>query len=129
MLLDTCVLLWLVGEPDRLSIRARDAIATHAGSLIVSSISAFEIGVKVERGKLELPAAPGSWFDQALHLHGLDEVPVDGRIATRATALPRHHADPADRIIVATGLERRCAVVTPDDRIARYAGAGARVIW
>lgn len=58
ILLDTCVLLWLVMEPERLSARAKALISTHRERLAVSAISAFEIAVKARKHKLvlKLPA-------------------------------------------------------------------------
>src|SRR5262245_906729 len=98
LLLDTCTLLWLVGEQKQLSVKAKDAIGSNAGKLFASSISAFEIGVKFQKKLLFLPKAPEEWFTQCMDLHGLTEIPVNHRIALQATQLPIHHKDPADRI-------------------------------
>src|SRR4051794_24281286 len=97
LLLDTCTLLWLVGDQARLSAVAREMFRAHTGSAFVSAISAFEIGVKHRRGKLILPKDPGQWVDDACRLHSLLEVPVSIQIAMRSTQLPLLHADPCDR--------------------------------
>lgn len=120
MLLDTCTLLWLVGAQERLSERAQAALEDHAGRLFVSAISAFEIGLKHQKGKLVLPLDPGRWYARALELHGLRELPVDGTAAIHATLLPPLHRDPADRILVATAQLRKLAILTPDPLIRAY---------
>lgn len=127
LLLDTCALLWLAADQQHLSAVARRAIAQHAGKLFVSAISAFEIGVKHQKGRLELPLKPEEWFTRALELHGLRELPITGQIAARSTALPPLHADPCDRIIVATAEIHSLTVATLDEVIRQY--PGVRVSW
>jgi PIN domain nuclease of toxin-antitoxin system len=119
-LLDTCTLLWLASDQSQLSGPAKEAIAGGAGKLFVSAISAFEIGVKHNKGKLVLPSPPAVWFPQALRLHGIRRVAITPRIALRATALPPLHNDPMDRLIIATAQVRRLVLLTPDQHIAKY---------
>ncbi len=127
ILLDTCTLLWLVSAPAHLSESARRAISAGAGSVFVSAISAWEIGIKSGSGKLLLPQPAPTWFAGVLQHHGLEEVPVNGSTAIASTLLPRLHNDPADRLIIATALEMDLTLVTPDKHIAQY--PMARVLW
>lgn len=127
LLLDTCALLWLADEQERLTESATRAIHAAAGALYVSAISAFEIGVKVRQGKLELPLFPDAWYPEALKSLGFAEIPISGRIALRATRLAPIHRDPCDRIIIATALEHGFAVVSADPVIAKY--PDVKVIW
>lgn len=57
VLLDTCALLWLVGDPQRLSARARSILESPDTEAFISAISGFEISVKHKKGKLRLPLA------------------------------------------------------------------------
>ena len=127
MLLDTCTLLWLASSSNKLPANVRRVIASNAGNLFISAITAFEIGIKHRRGKLELPLAPADWIAEALDHHGVQEIAIDWRIAERSTSLPRLHKDPADRIIVATSLTTGAPILTPDGDIAQY--PGVTVIW
>ena len=120
ILLDTCALLWLVTDSPRLSPTAREQLSQHRGCLFVSAISAFEIGIKHSKGKLRLPREPEAWFRAALEFHGLEEVAVSGRVAAISTCLPRLHADPADRMIVATAQIQGMTILTPDPLIRNY---------
>lgn len=127
ILLDTCTLLWLVAGADRLSAAARERLREGAGELFVSAISAFEIGVKQRKGKLALPMDAERWFTRAVEFHGLLEIPLDSRIAVRSTQLPPLHADPCDRMIVATAQLLGLTVLSPDPRIAAY--PEAETVW
>lgn len=129
ILLDTCALLWLVLDQRRLSAVAQRALEATASGLFVSAISAFEIGTKLRRGALALPVRGPSaqeWYAEALEFHGLRELPVTGSIAVESTALPLHHRDPCDRIIVATARQLSLRVMTPDPLIAAY---GVAITW
>lgn len=126
ILLDTCTLLWLVGDQDKLSAAAIRAIRNNAGKIFVSAITAFEIGVKWKKGLLRLSLPPSEWFAMALASHGLTEIPVTSGIAIRAILLPDHHNDPADRILIATAIANDMTLLTPDKHIRAYP---AQALW
>ena len=87
----------------------------------VSSISVWEVAQLVSRGRLELTMDVTDWIAKSESLPFLQFVPVDNRIALRSTRLPEpFHADPADRIIVATALSLGGTLVTKDDKLRRY---------
>ncbi len=127
ILLDTCTLLWLVAAPSRLSKRARATIDASRGQMFVSAISAFEVAIKHRRRALVLPLPADEWYAAAIAHHGVVEIAVTGSIAARSVALPALHADPADRMIVATAQDRSLTVVTPDRLIGQYPDVS--VIW
>ena len=119
MLLDTCALLWLGQGGGQLS---QDALQQIDGAPVVyvSAISGFEIGVKVAKGKLALPSRLGEWLATIIEHHDLCELPVDLAASVRSTELPAIHADPVDRILIATAEVRGLPVVTADAVFARY---------
>lgn len=127
ILIDTCALLWLVAEQNKLSKTAVAAIQQHPNAVFISAISAFEIGVKYQKGKLRLPLKSSLWFAKAIELHQLTELPVTSPIASLAPELPRHHSDPIDRIIIATAMHHKLSLLTPDHQIKQY--SDLRVIW
>jgi PIN domain nuclease of toxin-antitoxin system len=129
IILDTCTLLWLVHDPERLTSPAREALRATAGCRAVSAASAWEIAIKSSAGKLRLPSAmtPAEWFLQACHEYGITELPVGAADFCRAVALPPIHRDPCDRLIVATALAHHARVVTADTTIPRY--PGVTVVW
>jgi len=120
VLLDTCTLLWLASDQEKLSDTAREIIADNAGNIFVSSITSLEIAIKHFKKKLVLPTTPHQWIPAVMEHHGIFEIPVDSMIAIASASLPALHNDPADRIIVATAKEYRMTVLTPDRLISVY---------
>jgi len=120
ILLDTCTLLWLVAGDDTLSTNAKNMITKNEQGLFVSAISAFEIGVKVKKKKLKLPKTLSKWYQLALELHNITEIPVSSEIAILSTELEQLHNDPADRLIIATASLNHLTILTPDKLIKGY---------
>ena len=130
ILLDTCTLLWVVGEQGQLSTPAKKIIEKNVGNIYVSAISAFEIGTKYNKGMLSLPLPPLDWFEQALSWHGITEIAINSRIAAQSTTLPKIHTDPADRIIIATAIENHLSLLTPDQHITTYSlQTSLKIVW
>ena len=124
-MLDTCALLWLAQGGGELSEAALQSIEA-ASVVYVSAISGFEIGIKVQKGKLELPARPANWFAAVLEHHGIEVLPLVLEVCIRATELPAIHADPCDRMIIAAAQMHHFPVVTTDALFSRY---GIEVIF
>lgn len=120
LLLDTCTLLWLTSDQAKLSAAARQALSAHRGHLYVSAVSGFEIAQKAAKGKLVLPRPPAEWMERALRLHGLQGLALDMASAVAAGALPALHADPFDRLLVASAQTHRLTLLTPDPLIRQY---------
>lgn len=115
LLLDTHVVLWWRAEPGRLSARARAAIAV-ADAVFVSAASVWEIEIKAGVGRIRLPEP----FVLGVQRSGFVRLPVTFEHAARVGALPRHHADPFDRMLVAQAMEEDLVLVTADARVLRY---------
>ena len=122
MLLDTHTALWLRSGDTRLGPVARSKIqvAWESGEVAMSAISFWEMGMLQTKGRIVYPEDVGVWRREQLS-QGLIEIPVDGDIGIRANTLADFHADPADRIIVATALEGH-ELVTADVRILDWPG-------
>ena len=116
LLLDTHVLLWWLADDLRLTPAMREAIADPSTSVMVSAASAWETAIKAAVGKLTVPDG----LQQELKRHGFDELPVTVEDGLAAGALPRHHSDPFDRMLIAQAARRRLVVVTADRRFAEY---------
>ncbi|MCW2636631.1 MAG: PilT protein putative toxin of system [Blastococcus sp.] len=121
LLLDTHALLWWLDDDARLAQSAREAIA-EAESVAVSAASAWEISIKQAIGTLRGPD------DLAAELaaNGFTGLPITVAHARAAGALPPHHADPFDRMLVAQSRLEGLTLVTRDDRLAAYGIAHLR---
>jgi len=123
ILLDTHVMLWRAMDDRRLGRRAARRIdaALRSGVLCVSAFSFWEVALLVGAGRVRMRATVDEFRAASLGA-GIVEVAVDGKIAIASTQLAMH-ADPADRIIVATALDRHATLVTADAKILAM-GAG-----
>ena len=116
LLLDTHVLLWWLADDPRLTPTMREAIGDPSTAVMVSAASAWEVAIKAALGKLTVPDG----FGQELERQGFDELAVTVEDGLTAGALPRHHGDPFDRMLIAQAARRRLVVVTADRRFADY---------
>lgn len=123
--LDTSAVLFWTLAPERLSKPAQASIDKASG-LLVSSISLWEIGVKVKKGRLELPVSTREFADTLSRVDGVEVLPVDLETWLTNLDLVWEHRDPADRTIVATAAMRDCWLVTSDAAIRDFY---ARSIW
>jgi PIN domain nuclease of toxin-antitoxin system len=128
-LLDTHVAIWLQIDPDRMSTRAKRALARAAPEdLFISDVTLSETARLLKQGRIETEAEPGAWLDRfAL---GFTVVPVSASIAWAAASLEWDHRDPCDRQILASAAVLALPLVTIDSKIASCAPKiGVRVIW
>jgi PIN domain nuclease of toxin-antitoxin system len=121
VLLDTHALLWWTVDPDRLSPPARAACeAMEKTGGCASSISVWEIGVKLKRGQLELGTSLANYVGRLLQMEFFDLIAVDTATWMENLALAWEHRDPADRTIVATAKLRGIPIITKDKIIADF---------
>jgi len=132
IVLDTHALVWWVNGSDELSDTANKAIQQARehpeGLILVSSISAWEIAMLVQKERLLLTVPVDDWLATVAALDAVRFVPVDNDVAIESTRLPgQFHADPADRMIVALTRHLSATLVTADKRIRNY--RHVRTIW
>jgi len=119
LLLDTCALLWLSSGDKRLKTEILNKI-NISPTVYISAITGFEISLKYQKGKLELPVSPDKWFDIVLKHHDISVIPLDLNICITANDLPAFHKDPCDRFIIATARIMNLPIVTADEKFEVY---------
>ncbi len=93
--------------------------------VFISPISAWEIGLLVSRGRINLPMTPARWFERLMHAPGLRLAALCPNVLMASSSLPGHPPkDPADRIIVSTAREHSFRIVTRDRLVLAYAEQG-----
>jgi PIN domain nuclease of toxin-antitoxin system len=131
IVIDTHVLVWWVSGMKSLSTTAEKVVKDtllSGSEVIVSSISAWEISMLIEKGRLVLSMDVASWLDEVSQIDGVRFVPVDNEIGIKSTVLPgEFHKDPADRMIVATARKLAAPLVTADEKIIDY--EHVKTIW
>ncbi|GAB4120630.1 MAG: type II toxin-antitoxin system VapC family toxin [Wenzhouxiangellaceae bacterium] len=126
LLLDTHLLLWAGGTPERLSPEARSMIADARNELWFSAASLWEISIKHGLGRRDFRVNPHV-FRRALLGSGYSELVVTSQHAIATTHLPPIHKDPFDRILVAQAEAEGALLLTADELVAQYPGPVRRV--
>jgi PIN domain nuclease of toxin-antitoxin system len=120
LLIDTQCWLWMQAEPERFSERMRARLADPGTELLLSAASAWEIAIKYALGKLALPMPPHEYVPSRMQISATTALPVLHSHALRVAALPPHHRDPFDRLIVAQAQLESVAVLTADRGLDAY---------
>jgi PIN domain nuclease of toxin-antitoxin system len=124
LLLDTHIALWLDSGDERLSVVTRaliDDCWQAGGAVCLSAVTAWEIALLVDTGRIELDLPVEAWVERFLDRPGIEAVPLGHRAACRSYRLhPLEHRDPADRLLIATAIELACPLVTYDERINQF---------
>jgi PIN domain nuclease of toxin-antitoxin system len=117
LLLDTHALIWILSDDPRLTAEAREAISDPETFVAVSPASAWEIEIKRALGKLD---APNDLLQQVADARFVP-LSITLEHAITAGALPPHHRDPFDRMLIAQALLEGLTIATRDPRFERYA--------
>jgi PIN domain nuclease of toxin-antitoxin system len=128
-LLDTHVLIWALDAPERLPARVAAVLRDPANlPLGVAAITPWEIAMLSARGRLRLGQPVETWLTAALRPEIVSLVPLSPAIAVESCQLPgQFHADPADRLIVATARLHSLTLITADEAIRSY--PHLRTLW
>ena len=119
-LLDTHAFLWFVGDPDRLSSQAREAIEDGKNEIYWSAASEWELLIKVSLGKIELGEGWQVAFAKERAANGIKDLPVAVPHCESLVRLPWHHRDPFDRLLVSQAMGESLALVSKDEWIQNY---------
>lgn len=126
VILDTRAFLWWVSGADRLTARARAMVADPGTEVLLSVASAWEIAIKSATGRLELEGPAETYVPERIRHHGFGVLPVQLDHALRAGALPRHHGDLFDRLLVAQSQVEDVPIITADPLLNLY---DVETIW
>lgn len=127
LLLDTQCWLWWFAQPERLSEEAITHIADETNELWFSVASIWEIGIKVSIGKLPLPEPPDSYISSRMGQLGARSLEITATHALRAAALPLHHRDPFDRVLIAQAQLEDMVIVSADGIFSQYSNVS--ILW
>jgi PIN domain nuclease of toxin-antitoxin system len=120
LLLDTQAIVWWREGNRKLGVRARRAIEAEATAVFVSAAAVWEIAIKSRVGKLKLRDPLDRWMPDALEGHGFAMLSVTVPHAVAVAALPVHHADPFDRLLIVQAQLEHLTIVTSDTAFKDY---------
>ncbi|MGH9280387.1 MAG: type II toxin-antitoxin system VapC family toxin [Acidimicrobiales bacterium] len=116
LLLDTQILLWWLADDPLLPRSAARAIADADTEVVVSAATAWEIALNKASGRLDAPDD----LIGALAANEFDALPISAEHAVTAGALPLHHSDPFDRVLIAQAAADGLTLVSVDRRFSDY---------
>ncbi len=117
LLLDTHIWIWSVLEPQRLSPGLSQILGCHDHEKWLSPVSAWELGLLIEKGRFRSPWSAAAWIEKARQQVGWREAPFTYDVAFQAIATPLSWRDPADRLLVATARWYGLTLVTADRKL------------
>lgn len=127
LLLDTQCWLWWFAQPERLSEETIAHIADEANELWFSVASIWEMGIKVVIGKLPLPEPLDSYISSRMGQLGARSLEITASHALQAAALPLHHRDPFDRMLIAQAQLEDMTIVSADAMFRQYSDVS--ILW
>lgn len=125
-LLDTQLLLWAAGQPERLSAVARALLANPSNVLLFSAASLWEVAIKHSLGRADFRVQP-RLLRRGLLDNGYVELPITSQHAVSIDGLPALHKDPFDRLLLAQALTEGITLLTADEQLAQYPGPVRKV--
>jgi PIN domain nuclease of toxin-antitoxin system len=124
-LLDSHAFLWGIAGDRRMSQVGRD-LFVGPSDLLLSLASVWELLIKVQVNKLDLPRPAGAYILRKMAENDIAILPINLDHLHKFEQLPLHHRDPFDRMLIAQGIEEDCAIITADPVFKKYS---IRVIW
>ena len=121
LLLDTHLLLWAAGQPERLSAKARQLLEDPRNAVYFSAASIWEIAIKRSLGREDFRVEP-TVLRRGLLDNGYAELPITSDHALGTDSLPPIHKDPFDRMLVAQAVAEGITLLTSDATVAEYPG-------
>jgi len=120
LLLDTHVFIWWADDPEKLSPSALGALEDEANELLLSVASVWEMQIKIQLGKLKLSLPLKELVKNQQETNNLTVSPVTLPHVLALDALPFHHKDPFDRLLIAQSIEEDFTLVTADSQFSAY---------
>lgn len=125
LLLDTSTFLWFIEDSPRLSAKAKSLLESEE-DLLISAASLWEIAIKISIGKLTLNQSYKEFIPDQLAKNDMRLLPIAVEHLALVSALPFHHRDPFDRLLIAQACVEELPIVSIDAQLDRY---GVQRLW
>jgi PIN domain nuclease of toxin-antitoxin system len=126
LLLDTHTVLWFWWDDPRLSAKARDVISDPANQKFVSIVTPWEVAIKVSLKKLDIGGSYPGFFKMHMFRANFDWLEVTDDHFNGLLAMPFHHRDPFDRMLISQSRMEKMPLVSGDTNFDAY---GVNRIW
>ena len=119
-LIDTHVALWWADDSERLAPRHRAILEDGANEIVLSSVSVWEVSIKASQGKLTLPLEPLAFFQKMVDRYNFTVLPIHLSHAAGVWSLPKVHADPFDRLLIAQARSEGLPLISENSVFEKY---------
>jgi PIN domain nuclease of toxin-antitoxin system len=126
VLVDTHTFLWDLMANPRSSRRAREMLRSDEHELFFSLVSLWEIAIKIKTGKLNAIGSSVAYIRDEMNAYSMELLPIRYEHILQLEALPAHHGDPFDRLLIAQAIHESLPILTHDEVFTRYP---VKVIW
>lgn len=119
VLLDTNAFIWMHSDPDRLGVH-RELLERRDTVRLASAVVVWEIVIKHGLGRLDLPAPPAKWIPDKVAAGAMTPVAIELSHSLGVAALPLHHRDPLDRLLISQARAIGAHLLTADTAVSAY---------
>ena len=126
VLVDTFPFVWLVSEPQKLSLTAKDALRDESNEFFLSDASVLELSLKYNDGSLKMPQNPRRWIKEQIKIWNFKSTRITRESCFRLSEMPYYHEDAFDRMLVATALDQEMSLLSNNEEIQKYP---ISIIW
>ena len=126
ILLDTHTFLWWDANPQKLSANVMEALSNPENSIFLSVVSAWEVQIKKQLGKLSLSIPLDEMIESQEQVNRMVVLPIELKHILALDNLPAHHKDPFDRLLIAQAKTEQMTIASADPAFSQY---DVKVIW
>jgi len=126
VLVDTHAFIWDLEANPRSSRKAIEMLRSDASELVFSLVSLWEIAIKIKTGKLNTIGSSVVYIRNEMDAYGMELLPIRYEHILQLEALPLHHGDPFDRLLIAQAMSENIPILTSDRKFKLY---DVKVLW
>ncbi len=126
VLVDTHTFLWALLHDHRLSARAKQILISDEHELFFSLVSLWEFAIKIKTGKLNALGSSVAYLRDEMENYSMQLLPIRYQHILQLEALPAHHSDPFDRLLIAQAIAESLPILTQDEKFSLYP---VKTIW
>ena len=126
VLVDTHTFIWDLEANSRSSRKAIDILRSDASELVFSLVSVWEIAIKIKTGKLRTIGSSVAYIRDQMDAYSMQLLPIRYEHILQLEALPAHHGDPFDRLLIAQAIAESLPILTHDEKFSLYP---VKLIW
>ena len=126
VLVDTHTFIWALMHDRRLSPRSKQILTSDEHELFFSLVSLWEFAIKIKTGKLNALGSSVAYLRDEMENYSMQLLPIRYEHILQLEALPVHHSDPFDRLLIAQAITESLPILTHDARFSAYP---AKILW